>query len=204
MAKNESAKNEYVKKQTMLIAVCIAFVAGLLGGVVLAVYKTPAQLPVQQMPAMAPPNTTQTMSMELAAQILELEKIAAQSPDNAEAWGNLGNAYFDSDNFEKAIAAYTKSLAIKPDNPNIITDRGVMYRKIGNFAEAIKAFDRAIQIDPRVQVARFNKGIVLMHDLNDAENAIKEWEKLVEIHPDAATPNGQTVASLIEKMKANK
>jgi cytochrome c-type biogenesis protein CcmH/NrfG len=204
MAKNESANNEYVKKQTMLIAVLIAFAAGLLGGVVLAVYKTPAQLPVQKMPGMAQMNTKQAMPVELTAQILELEKITAQSPDNAEAWGNLGNAYFDSENFEKAIAAYTKSLAIKPDNTEIITDMGVMYRKSGNFAEAIKAFDRAIQIDPRVQVARFNKGIVLMHDLNDAENAIKEWEKLVEIHPDAVTPNGQTVASLIAKMKAYK
>lgn len=193
----------YVKKQTMLMVMLVAFLIGFFSGAVFAVYKTPSQMPVQKMAAAPQPHNHPTMTEEQAAKILELERITSQNPDNAEAWANLGNIYFDTDNSEKAIVAYTKSLAIKPDDPNVITDMGVMYRKVGKFDEAMKTFDRAIQVDPRAQAARFNKGIVLMHDLNDAESAIKEWEELVKIHPNAMAANGQSVASLIAKMKTN-
>ncbi len=40
-----------------------------------------------------------------------------------------------------------------------------------------------------------------MHDLNDIEGAVKVWEALVKIHPEAMAPNGETVASLILRMK---
>jgi hypothetical protein len=40
-----------------------------------------------------------------------------------------------------------------------------------------------------------------MHDLNDKEGAIKAWEKLVSINPNAQTPTGQSVRELIKKVR---
>jgi cytochrome c-type biogenesis protein CcmH/NrfG len=134
----------------------------------------------------------------MAARIFELEKQTAQNPQSAEAWIQLGNLYFDTDNNEKAIGAYQNSLALKPDNANVLTDMGVMYRRSGKPAEAIKAFSKAIAVDPRHEVSRFNKGIVLMHDLKDREGALKAWEGLLEINPLAMAPNGQSVDQLIQ------
>jgi tetratricopeptide (TPR) repeat protein len=76
-----------------------------------------------------------------------------------------------------------------------------MYRRSGNPNEAVKAFDEAIRIDPKHEVSRFNKGIVLMHDLKDPEGAIQAWEELLKINPLAMGPGGRTVDELVTGYK---
>ena len=200
--KDETPEIGYVKKETMFWVATITLVVGFLIGVVLTVYKSRSGLPVQSSPQgsqSAPPsNSDQGSSVEMAARIFELEKQTAQNPQSAEAWIQLGNLYFDTDNNEKAIGAYQNSLALKPDNASVLNDMGVMYRRSGMPAEAIKAFSKAIAVDPRHEVSRFNKGIVMMHDLKDREGALKAWEGLLEINPLAMAPNGQSVDQLIQ------
>jgi cytochrome c-type biogenesis protein CcmH/NrfG len=202
---NEAPATGYVKKETMLWIATITLIVGFLMGVVVTVYKTRSGLPVPSAPpqSQAPPPQAgkQGPSVETAARIFELEKLANQNPNDAEAWTQLGNLYFDSENFEKAINAYQKSLALKPDNANVLTDMGVMYRRAGKPTEAVKAFDRAIAADPRHEVSRFNKGIVLMHDLNDLAGAVRAWEGLVAVNPAAKSPNGQLVSELVKRMQ---
>jgi tetratricopeptide (TPR) repeat protein len=100
--------------------------------------------------------------------------------------------------------AYKKSLELNPQNADVWTDMGVMYRRNGQPAEAIKAFDKAIEINPRHEISRFNKGIVLLHDLNDQENAIRAWEELLKINPIAMAPTGQSVDQLVVQLKNRK
>jgi hypothetical protein len=45
-----------------------------------------------------------------------------------------------------------------------------------------------VKIDPRHEISRFNKGIVLMHDLQDQKGALQAWEELVKINPIAKAP----------------
>ena len=97
--------------------------------------------------------------------------------------------------------AYNNALELNPGNPDVLTDLGVMYRRKGQPLEAIKAFDKAIKIDPRHEASRFNKGVVLLHDLNDSEGAIRAWEELVEVNPFARANGDELVLKLIEKIK---
>jgi len=203
MSNPDHNKNEYAKKQTVLVVGIIAFVLGFLGGVIFTLYKTPPDVKIQTPEPHQHDMKKQDIPAEMAAKILKLEKWTLEKPDDAAAWTELGNSYFDTGKHEKAIEAYKKSLEFNPDNTDVLTDMGVMYRRAGKHAEAVKAFDKAIAIDPRVEIARFNKGIVLMHDLNDAAGAVKAWEALVEINPVAVTPSGQSVESLIQNFKKN-
>jgi tetratricopeptide (TPR) repeat protein len=113
----------------------------------------------------------------------------------------LGNLYFDSSDFKNAIRAYQRSLELNPKNADVWTDMGVMYRRDGQPTEAIKAFDKAIEINPRHEIARFNKGVVLMHDLRDFENTIRTWEELLKINPSAKAPGGQPLKELVAQLK---
>ncbi len=202
---NETPAKGYVKKETMLWVATIALIVGFLVGVVVTVYKSRSGLPVPPVSTQSqppPPQAgTQGPSVETAARIFELEKLTNQNPNDVEAWIQLGNLFFDSENHEKAIDAYQKSLAIKPNDANVLTDMGVMYRRSGKPAEAIKAFDKAIAVDPRHEVSRFNKGIVLMHDLNDLAGAVRAWEGLVAVNPAAKSPTGQLVSELVTRMQ---
>jgi len=133
--------------------------------------------------------------------IAALEKEAQENPTNEKTWIELGNSYFDTNQYEKAIQAYRKALEINPNNADVWTDLGVMYRRNGNPQEAINSFDKAIEVDPKHEVSRMNKGIVLLHDLNDLEGAIKAWEELLEINPVAMSPTGQSIDQMVQQMK---
>ena len=46
-----------------------------------------------------------------------------------------------------------------------------------------------------------NKGIVLLHDLQDPAGAIRAWEGLLEINPVASFPGGMSVDQMIQQLK---
>ena len=202
MNEKKETPEGYVKKGTAVWIACITLAAGFLMGVVFSAYKSPKGLPVKSSMPVSQPAADRDLSGETAAQIFKLEQQTAQNPENADIWTQLGNLYFDTDNFEKAINAYQKSLALRPDKANVWTDLGIMYRRSGKPAEAVKAFDKAIKVDPRHQNSRFNKGIVLMHEMNDIPSAVEAWEGLVAINPNAKTPGGQPVVDIIKRFKA--
>ncbi|GBC59872.1 hypothetical protein DENIS_0813 [Desulfonema ishimotonii] len=184
-------KQRHVTSKTLIMAVVIAFVAGFMGGIVFTAWKT-ASVGTSQKPD--PHQNDKGMAQMISA----LEKEAAGNPENAEVWIRLGHTYFDTDNYRKAIQAYEKAIVIRPDNANVLTDLGVMYRRNQQPEKAIDAFDRAISADPAHETARFNKGVVLMHDLKDTDGAVRAWQSLMEINPIFTAPDGQSLDALIQ------
>ncbi|MCB2182912.1 MAG: tetratricopeptide repeat protein [Desulfobulbaceae bacterium] len=196
----------YIKKESMWIFVLVAFALGFLAGIVFSVYKSPSQTPVSQ-PQVQQQSQNQPQSAapsQNEANILALEKEVLINPNNVDAWTQLGNYYFDSQKFSKAINAYTKSLELSPDNANVITDLGIMYRRNGNPQQAIASFEKALAIDPNHPSARFNKGIVQLYDLKDREGALQTWEEVVRLNPAATAPNGQLVSEIITSVRNDK
>ncbi len=195
-----------VHKQTLYIAILIAATFGFMVGAVYTSFKlakdsrgsTTVQNPHAQAQA---EDDKAAAEAEAGVRILQLEDFLKENPDNAEAWVRLGNIFFDTDRFNDAIDAYERSLELAPGNPYVLTDLGVMHRRNKSPEKAIESFDRAIAAQPDFETARFNKGVVLMHDFNDIPSAIKVWEELVEINPVAEAPNGQLVNLLVEELK---
>ena len=185
-----------VKNGVSYGVVALAFVAGILAGVLLTLYKTGGSPPV-------PPHSEveHKTSADLSDQIAGLEFKTSQIPGDISGWIQLGNLCFDTDLPEKAIVAYEKALALNPNNADVLTDLGVMYRKAGKFDKAVQSFDKAVGVNPKHEIARFNKGIVLMHDLNNPQGAIQAWEELLAVNPLAMAPNGQSIDEMLKKMK---
>ena len=188
-------KEGYVKKETMMVVAFVALLVGFLGGVF---YSAHMSVPASN----APFSDQAQVSKEDVSTTRELETETANHPESVVAWVRLGNHYFDSDQVDKAITAYKRSLALDPENADVLTDLGVMYRRKGLSMEAIKVFDRAIAVNPRQEAAYFNKGVVFLHDLKDRDAAIKAWEDLVQVNPMAKVQSGELVMELIENLKA--
>ena len=196
--------NQYVRKETLYLVSLLALAVGFFGGVMFAVYKSDST-PVPGT-SMGPAPQAQAPQPQAAdpgrlSMIAELEKETQANPANEKAWIELGNAYFDTGQHEKSIQAYRRALEINPNNANVWTDMGVMYRRSGNPQEAIKSFDKAAEVDPKHEISRMNKGIVLLHDMNDMQGAIKAWEELLEINPVAVSPTGQSIDQMVQQMK---
>jgi cytochrome c-type biogenesis protein CcmH/NrfG len=196
--KQKMEQGQYVRKETFFMVTLLALAVGFFGGVVFTVFKSDSKAPVPSSPArMGTPAPAPAGSDRIAA----LERQTQADPGNIEAWTELGNAYFDSNENENAINAYRKSLELNPNNANVWTDMGVMYRRAGKPEEAIKAFDQAIAADSKHEVSRMNKGIVLLHDLNDVNGAIQAWEGLLEVNPIAMAPNGISIDQMVTQLK---
>ena len=191
-----------VQKQTLYLAILVSITLGFMVGAMYASFKLAGQTPGVQQTADVKDSESQEASAQMGSRILKLEQFIKENPENVDAWTQLGNLFFDSNRFSDAIEAYGKSLSLKPDDPNVLTDMGVMYRRNKNPKKAIEIFELAIAADPVFETARFNKGVVLMNDMDDLAGGIKAWEELVEVNPSATAPNGEPVSALVERMKA--
>lgn len=144
------------------------------------------------------------MTSPLMAQAKAMEDQAAKSPNDPVIWAKLGDTYFDAELPDRAVAAYQKSLALSPNQPDVWTDMGVMLRVMGKTQEALKAFEQAVSIDPKHQQSRLNTGVVYLFDLKDKQAALKAWQELLAIHPEAKMPDGKRVADAVKEIAGGK
>ena len=179
-------------KQENLVYIVVALLVGLLGGFLIFSVSNKnkgASAPMAvPMGSGSPADYTQ--------RITEAEKIVAQDPKNYQAWVQLGNDYFDTEQPQKAVNAYSKALEIDPkhqNTPNVLTDQGVMFRKMG-------LFDKASKLDPKHSQSLFNLGIVYANDLKQTDKAIAAWQRYLAL--DALSPQGQQVKAMVDDLKA--
>jgi len=185
-----------LKKENIVILIMAMVVAFL--GVLLIVNlatKREGEPPAGGIPAGA------GSPLDYKQRIAEAKKIVAREPKNLQAWIQLGNDYFDSDQPQEAIAAYAKALELEPNNPNVLTDQGVMFRRVGQFETAIANFEKAQRIDPTHLQSLFNIGVVYASDLKRPDKAIEAWNRFLAI--DSTSPQAQQVKGMIAELKAS-
>jgi tetratricopeptide (TPR) repeat protein len=188
-------------KNENIVMIVVALIVGLLGGFLVFSITNKQKVQVASGPTVPMGSGSPT---DYQTRINELEKIVMQKPEDRQAWVQLGNDYFDTEQPQKAVTAYQKALDLAPTDPsnaNIITDQGIMFRKLGMFDRAIANFDKAIQLDPKHTQCLYNLGIVYASDLHQAEKAIKAWNDFLKL--DSNSPQAQQVKQMLEQLKAN-
>ena len=106
-------------------------------------------------------------------------------PEDEKRLATLALCYQYLENFDAAIEAYDKSLAIKPNNADAYGNMGVTLQKQGKLEEAIEAYKRAIAINPSYANVYNNMGNALKEQ-GKPEEAIEAYKKALAIEPDNA------------------
>jgi tetratricopeptide (TPR) repeat protein len=141
-------------------------------------------------------------SMPTQLEIEQMQQTAKAAPKNAEAWTHLGDSLMDAQRFPEAIDAYEKALALNPKNVNVLVDQGTCYRGIGKFDKAVEQYRKAIKIDPSFPNAHRNLGVVLSFDLHDNKQALPEFQKYLELMPNAQ--DAETIRQTIKQLSGGK
>ena len=189
-----------MKKEYAFLFILIAFVAGIVVGVIATVFyeeKMPALPPSIKPPASSP---APVVTADVQKQISMLQGILKEDPKNLKALVELGNLYFDTDQFDPAIRTYARVLELDPRNADVRTDMGIMYRRKGDPDRAIAEFKKAAQDDPKHVNSRYNMGVVFLHDKGDMKGAIKAWEDYLKVEP--AGPRAENIRNQLEKMRS--
>ena len=188
-----------MKKENALLFIAVAFVVGVVVGVIATVLyeeQTPV-MPTSIKPPASP--AAQVMNGDTQKQISALQSLLKEDPKNQKALIELGNLYFDANQFDPAIQAYSKALELDPKNADVQTDMGIMFRRKGEFDRAIAEFQKAAESDPRHINSRYNLGVVLLHDKGDVKGAIKAWEDFLKVEP--AGPRAENIRNQMEKLR---
>lgn len=144
-----------------------------------------------------PITLNSTLTSDKIEQIEYLRKKTAKKEAGAEAWRELGNAYFETDQPKLAVMAYQKVLDIIPDDIDTLNDQGSMYRQNGDFLPAVANFEKAFSLNPENLESLFNAAYVYAFDLNNFPKALGLWRKYVE--KESAPETAVQVQSFIDQ-----
>ena len=160
----------------------------------------PIAAPVAQAaPASQPAATPPPVPVD-PERVKALEAVAAKNSKDPEPRVQLGNIYFDAEQFKDAIAWYEQALALNPNDANVSTDLGVAYYYVNQPYRALTQFDHSLKVDPRHIKTLLNVGIVRAFGKQDLPGAAKAWQQVVDLSPDS--PEGQAAKKGLEGIKA--
>ncbi len=151
---------------------------------------------------MAAGGGAQTPTPEQLKQMAEVQvqPLLAQlktNPNNAPLLYQIGNIYYDSQQYPDAVKYYQNSLSIDPKATDVRTDLGTAYHLMGQPDQAIKEYDEVLKIDGKHANALLNEGMVKWQDKMDLPGAIAAWKRLLQAHPDY--PQKDRVQQLIDQ-----
>jgi tetratricopeptide (TPR) repeat protein len=105
-------------------------------------------------------------------------------PNNAPLLYQIGNLYYDAQQYPDAVRYYQSSLNINPKETDVRTDLGTAYHLMGQPDQAISEYEQVLKIDSKHANALFNEGMVKWQDKLDMNGAIAAWTRLLEANPD--------------------
>ena len=120
------------------------------------------------------------------AQAQPLLKQLESDPRNSTLLYQMGNLYYDAQQYPEAVKYYENSLQIDPKATDVRTDMATAYHLMGQSDRAIQEYDAVLKIDGKHANALFNEGMVKWQDKMDLNGAIALWKRLLEVHPDYA------------------
>jgi tetratricopeptide (TPR) repeat protein len=116
--------------------------------------------------------------------IERLELAVAKDPENPKLLTALGNAWYDREDWDRAISAYEKARRKAPEDPNLLSDLGAAYRNRGKLDRAVALFERARKNDANHWQSLLNLVLIHSYDLRDPAGAQRWFDELKRRYPE--------------------
>ncbi|HET9939499.1 MAG TPA: tetratricopeptide repeat protein [Candidatus Eisenbacteria bacterium] len=153
-------------------------------------------MPQGQMPEGQMPQGQ--MPQEVAKMISEYRQRLATNPDDVDANIGMGNLYFDSSQWERAVDSYQRALDKAPGNADVRVDMAVALHNLGQNQKAKDEMERVTRESPEHRNAWLNLGVVSAQ-MGDRAGAVKAWEQYLKLDPNG--PHSASIRAQIENMK---
>jgi tetratricopeptide (TPR) repeat protein len=141
-----------------------------------------------------------TVAGDFAEAATEYERALSIDPENIDALTNLGVAYYQLGQLDRAIEQYSKAIEIAPDDAGIRSNLAAAYvqkhQVSGQSADldsALEQYQHAVELDANLAEAFFGLGIVymLLGQNDDAIQSFTQFQELDTGQDPRATQNAQ-------------
>jgi len=120
-------------------------------------------------------------------------------PNNAALPAEIGNIYYDTQQYQEAIRYYGDSLKLNPANADVRTDMGTAYYYMGDSDRALQEFNASLKYNPTHAQTLFNMGMVKWQGKMDSAGALAAWQQLLKANPNY--PERAKVEELIAQVR---
>jgi cytochrome c-type biogenesis protein CcmH/NrfG len=150
-------------------------------------------------PSQQPPSSPPPVALD-AERVKALETVAAQNAKDPQPRVQLGNMFFDAEQYAQAITWYEQAIKINPNDANVSTDLGVAYYYTNQPDRALAQFEQSLRVDPKHIKTLLNLGIVRAFGKQDLPGAAKAWQQVVDLSPNS--PEGQAAKKGLDGIKS--
>jgi tetratricopeptide (TPR) repeat protein len=130
----------------------------------------------------------------------------------AETYFKQGEDYRNNNQYDKALAAYTKAIEVNPQYAEAYLRRGNVYHNLKEYDKAIKDYNKAmadynkaLEIELEDVYASYKNRGNVYYNLKEYDKAMADYNKAIEINPqyaDAYNSQGNVYHNLKEYDKA--
>lgn len=125
------------------------------------------------------------------------KKLIEIEPENARYHAGLGNALYNLEDYEGALAEYNKAAEYKPEDESVHSNIATILEKLGKSEDALKEYRKVVELKPE-DVSNHYKLAVALENLKQNEDALVEYRKVADLEPEKAV-NHCKVAELLER-----
>lgn len=97
---------------------------------------------------------------ETDAALAELTRVAEADADNEYAWFFLGNAYFEGEDFARALKCYVRAMETVPQYVGAMIGAGQALRMLGDHTRALRMSKQVLRLRPDDPDGLYLAGIV--------------------------------------------
>jgi len=113
----------------------------------------------------------------------DYDRLVELDPDNADAYHERGDFYYDTDQYGKAIADYSRAIELEPGYTSAYFNRAYAYGEISDYDKAIADYSKAIELDPNDAQAYYNRALDY-HNKGEVPEAQSDLQKCIEMSTD--------------------
>ena len=129
-----------------------------------------------------------------------MRETAEGAPDDVQVRVDLGNLYFNSQQFEDAIPWFEEALTLDPKAVDVSTDLAVAYFYLDDTERALAQLARSLEVDPAHAKTILSLGIVRAFGNQDLDGAFEAWEEVLRVAP--GSPEALAAADAMERLRA--
>jgi tetratricopeptide (TPR) repeat protein len=104
----------------------------------------------------------------------------AEFPDCYSILDRRADAYHRKGENEKALADYTRMIALKPENPKSWNSRGNLYHEMGEYDKAIADYTQCIPLSPPNYGSYWSNRGISYYEKGDLKSALADLNKSIE------------------------